>query len=188
MVWFPVKVLLLLEISSKRNQQALNSGFLFVEVEEDEWEELSADITALHRLRGLSEHMSHESISNRPETSRYLTTTQKCSAVRCPDDYMKLPERTRFLYSFTNKRWSTIIWVTVTGSWWLTDCHHYYLYWTSFTQPLNIYRDTGKSKWPHRLIVHENEFVGVVLSDFDWWKTLTSEVCCLSDSPDLNHV
>ncbi|KAF3695307.1 hypothetical protein EXN66_Car010983 [Channa argus] len=32
------------------------------EVRDDEWEELSPDIAALHRLRGLSEHMFHQSI------------------------------------------------------------------------------------------------------------------------------
>ncbi|XP_038559196.1 uncharacterized protein LOC119891543 isoform X2 [Micropterus salmoides] len=34
------------------------------EVKDDEWEELGPDIAALHRLRGLSEHMFHERLQN----------------------------------------------------------------------------------------------------------------------------
>ncbi|KAG1941542.1 calcium-binding protein [Pimephales promelas] len=39
-------------------------NILVSEVRDDEWEELSPDIAALHRLRGLSEHMSHERFKN----------------------------------------------------------------------------------------------------------------------------
>ncbi|CAK6979916.1 uncharacterized protein LOC122876757 [Scomber scombrus] len=46
------------------------------EVREDDWEELSPDIAALHRLRGLSEHMFHErlkkSLNSRGNTDQNL--------------------------------------------------------------------------------------------------------------------
>ena len=40
------------------------SLFDFTEVKEDDWEELSPDIAALHRLRGLSDHMFRERLKD----------------------------------------------------------------------------------------------------------------------------
>ncbi|XP_026198236.1 uncharacterized protein LOC113150067 [Anabas testudineus] len=52
------------------------------EVRDDEWEELSPDIAALHRLRGLSEHMFHEQLqdpSNHRNTSMHGARIQRSS-------------------------------------------------------------------------------------------------------------
>ncbi|XP_029915587.1 uncharacterized protein LOC115365016 [Myripristis murdjan] len=46
------------------------------EVKDDEWEELSPDIAALHRLKGLSEHITYQSLQDPPDlwrTSRHGT-------------------------------------------------------------------------------------------------------------------
>ncbi|KAG1941511.1 hypothetical protein F2P79_015943 [Pimephales promelas] len=53
------------------------------EVRDDEWEELSPDIAALHRLRGLSEHMSHErfkNASNQRDTSIHGARVRRSSS------------------------------------------------------------------------------------------------------------
>ncbi|CAK6984344.1 uncharacterized protein LOC122876757 [Scomber scombrus] len=59
-VWWTMKLLILFSLLS------LTQHF---EVREDDWEELSPDIAALHRLRGLSEHMFHERLK-KPLNSR----------------------------------------------------------------------------------------------------------------------
>ncbi|KAK2838176.1 hypothetical protein Q5P01_015388 [Channa striata] len=63
------------------------AGFLTLteafEVRDDEWEELSPDIAAVHRLRGLSEHMFHQSFRDPPNqtnTSRHGTRTERSSS------------------------------------------------------------------------------------------------------------
>ncbi|CAK6982415.1 hypothetical protein INR49_018834%2C partial, partial [Scomber scombrus] len=55
------------------NKQGFNRSYAGAhEVREDDWEELSPDIAALHRLRGLSEHMFHERLK-KPLNSRRIT-------------------------------------------------------------------------------------------------------------------
>ncbi|XP_067376435.1 uncharacterized protein [Channa argus] len=49
------------------------------EVRDDEWEELSPDIAALHRLRGLSEHMFHQSIKE-PSDQRHGARIERSSS------------------------------------------------------------------------------------------------------------
>lgn len=49
-------------------------------MKDDEWEELGPDIAALHRLRGLSEHMFHERLQNASD-QRYLE--------KCLDKYLR---------------------------------------------------------------------------------------------------
>ncbi|KAK5611790.1 hypothetical protein CRENBAI_010163 [Crenichthys baileyi] len=49
----------------------ITKGF---EVKEDDWEELSPDIAALHRLKGLSEHMFHKQLNNSSDT-RFIFLT-----------------------------------------------------------------------------------------------------------------
>ncbi|XP_067429689.1 uncharacterized protein [Thunnus thynnus] len=58
------------------------------EVREDEWEELSPDIAALHRLRGLPEHMFHERLKNpsNPKATSMLGARVERSTSRMKTD------------------------------------------------------------------------------------------------------
>lgn len=53
------------------------------EVRDDEWEELGSDIAALHRLRGLSEHMFDEKLVN-SSTTRYLMAINSYYYIKSP--------------------------------------------------------------------------------------------------------
>ncbi|XP_018519138.1 uncharacterized protein LOC108874983 isoform X2 [Lates calcarifer] len=69
--WWTLRLLTLLSLLS------LTEPF---EVRDEDWEELSADIAALHRLRGLSEHMVHQRIkdtSHQRDTSIHGTRTER---------------------------------------------------------------------------------------------------------------
>ncbi|XP_028270344.1 uncharacterized protein LOC114441560 [Parambassis ranga] len=56
------------------------------EVREDEWEELSPDIAALHRLRGLSEHVHH----GRPHKSASSSQSRAARSVSGADIYQNM--------------------------------------------------------------------------------------------------
>lgn len=69
-------------MSANKHEEHLHTKYNISvsEVKDDEWEELGPDIAALHRLRGLSEHMFHERLQNASD-QRYLE--------KCLDKYLR---------------------------------------------------------------------------------------------------